>query len=230
MNAGYGKSHVLFEINFECRKAEIVAVVGPNGSGKTTLLNSIFGLADIFSGTIMLDGTLLNGLHPYQTARMGVAYLLQTDNIFEILSVKENLKMGGYTLKREEVDDRMNEVLSLFPVLKSFISRKATTLSGGERQMLGLASMLMRKPKLIMLDEPTAGLAPLPRQQILKKIVELKDELGISIILVEQNTKDALEISDRSYLIVSGKNIFTGKPDELLGRPDLTRLYLGLEV
>jgi len=230
LNAGYGRFKVLFNVNFECRKAEITAVVGPNGSGKTTLLNSIFGLADIFSGSVMFEGKKLNGKPPHKISRMGISYLPQMKSVFADLSVKENLKTAGYILDSKELNDVMDEVLSLFPILESFLHRKAGTLSGGERQMLAIAMTLMRKPKLIMLDEPLSGLAPLICQKVMDKIAELRDKLGLDIILVEQNAKKALEISDKVYLIVGGKNIFSGKPDKLLERTDLTQLYLGLKT
>jgi branched-chain amino acid transport system ATP-binding protein len=229
LNAGYGKFHVLFDVNLKCNRSEIVSVIGPNGSGKTTLLNSIFGLADIFSGSITFNGVRINGMLPHEISRIGISYLPQMNNVFSDLSVEENLKMAGYILNAKELKDAMDEALSIFPILKSFLSRKAGTLSGGERQMLAMAMALMRKPRLIMLDEPLAGLAPVVCQKVLGKIVELRDKLGISVILVEQNAKKALEISDRTYLIVSGRNIFSGKPDELLKSEELIELYLGLK-
>lgn len=229
LNSGYGKLHVLFDINVECGKSEIVSILGPNGSGKTTLLNSIFGLADIFSGSIFFDGTQINGLPPHKIARTGLSYLPQADKIFEDLSVEENLKMAGYILDSRELKDSIDEAVSLFPVLKNYMHRKAGTLSGGERQMLAIAMTLMRRPKLIMLDEPLAGLAPIICQKILEKIIELRDKLKIGILLVEQNAAKALEISDKCYVIVSGKIVFSGKPDQLLERGEVAELYLGMK-
>lgn len=231
LNSGYGKLHVLFDISLECEKSEIVSVIGPNGSGKTTLLNSIFGLADIFSGSIIFDGRKLNNMPPHEISKVGIAYLPQMNNIFADLSVKENLLMAGYSLNsKKELKDAMEEVLSVFPALEPFLSRKAGTLSGGERQMLAIAMTLMRKPRLIMLDEPLSGLAPVICQKILEKILDLRDKLGVGIILVEQNAKKALSVSDRTYLVVSGKNVFSGKPDELLSAGELVELYLGLKA
>ncbi|MEM0007115.1 MAG: ABC transporter ATP-binding protein [Candidatus Bathyarchaeia archaeon] len=231
LNSGYGKLHVLFDISLECEKSEIVSVIGPNGSGKTTLLNSIFGLADIFSGSIIFDGRKLNNMPPHEISKVGIAYLPQMNNIFADLSVKENLLMAGYSLNsKKELKDAMDEVLSVFPTLEPFLSRKAGTLSGGERQMLAIAMTLVRKPRLIMLDEPLSGLAPVICQKILEKIVDLRDKLGVGIVLVEQNAKKALSVSDRTYLVVSGKNVFSGKPDELLSTGELVELYLGLKA
>jgi len=229
LNSGYGKFHVLFDVNLECGESEIVAVIGPNGSGKTTLLNSIFGLADIFSGSVTFNGLQLNDRSPHEISRVGISYLPQRDSIFTDLSVKENLKMAGYILKPKKLLDTMDEVLSLFPVLKTFLSRKAGTLSGGERQMLAVAITLMRRPRLIMLDEPLAGLAPIICQKLIEKIIDLRNKLSVGIILVEQNAKKALEICDSVCLIVSGRNTFSGKPDKLLESEELVELYLGLK-
>jgi branched-chain amino acid transport system ATP-binding protein len=230
LNSGYGKLHVLFNVNLECDESEIVSVIGPNGSGKTTFLNSIFGLADIFSGSITFNGSQLNNRFPHEISRVGISYLPQMDSIFTDLSVKENLKMAGYILNPKELKDTMDEVLPLFPTLEAFLSRKAGTLSGGERQMLAVAMTLMRRPQLIMLDEPLAGLAPIICRKLIEKIVDLRDRFGVGIILVEQNAKKALEICDKVYLIVSGRNIFSGKPDELLESAELVELYLGLKA
>jgi len=230
LNSGYGKLHVLFDINLKCNRSEIVSVIGPNGSGKTTLLNSIFGLADIFSGSITFDGGQINGMLPHEISRAGVSYLPQMNSVFADLSVKENLKMAGYILNVKELRDTMDEVLSIFPILEPFLSRKAGTLSGGERQMLAIAMTLMRKPRLIMLDEPLAGLAPVVCQKLIEKIVDLRDRLGVGVILVEQNAKKALEISNNACLIVSGRSIFLGRPNELLRSEELVELYLGLKA
>jgi len=230
LNSGYGKLHVLFGINLECDKSEIVSIIGPNGSGKTTFLNTIFGLADIFSGSITFNGLQLNDKLPHEISKVGISYLPQMNSIFADLSVKENLKMAGYILNAKELKDTVDEVISIFPVLKTFLSRKAGTLSGGERQMLAVAMTLMRRPRLIMLDEPLAGLAPVICQKLIEKIVHLRDKLGVGVILVEQNAKKTLEISDKACLIVSGRSIFSGKPDELLESEELVELYLGLKA
>ncbi|MEM4007178.1 MAG: ABC transporter ATP-binding protein [Nitrososphaerota archaeon] len=230
LNSGYGKFHVLFDINIECRKSEIVSVIGPNGSGKTTLLNTIFGIADIFSGSIFFEEKKLNGMPPYEISKVGISYLPQINNVFPDLSVKENLLIAGHKLNSKELKDAMNEVISIFPILETYLYRKAGTLSGGERQMLAIAMTLMHRPRLIMLDEPLSGLAPIICQKIVEKIVELRDNLNISVIIVEQNARKVLDISDKTYLIVSGRNIFSGKPDELLESEELIELYLGLKV
>jgi len=230
LNAGYGKFSVLFGVNMEAKDKEITVIVGPNGSGKSTLLKSIFGLTTIYSGSIRFDGEELTKYPPHVIARKGVAYLPQTENVFTNLSVRENLIMASYSLRKEEVEDRIEEVIGTFPVLKPLMEKRAGMLSGGERRMLAIAMSLLRRPKLMMFDEPTTDLAPKIAREILNKIVELRDELGIAIILVEQSAKRALEIGDKAYLLVDGRVNFEGTPEELLNHPRLSRLYLGIET
>ena len=184
--SGYGKIKVLFDINFRAEDKKITVVVGPNGAGKTTLLNSIMGLATIHSGEILFEGRKLNGIPTYKIARMGIAYLPQMGNVLAELTVEENLKIAGYLLPMSEVKDRMSEVLDMFPVLKEFIHRKAGTLSGGERRMLAIGMALMRRPKILLLDEMSTDLAPILVKKVMEKIVQLRDELGLTIVMVEQ--------------------------------------------
>jgi len=228
LNAGYRRLQVLFDISANFEKSKINVIVGPNGSGKSTLLKSIFGLTTIYSGSIKMNGEELVGLMPHQIARKGIAYLPQTNNVFANLTVAENLLMAGYMLRKEEFEKRLEEVLETFPMIKRFWRRKAGTLSGGERQMLAMAMTLLRKPKILMFDEPTGNLAPKIAKEILAKIVELRDKLGMTIILVEQNARKALEIGDRAYLLVGGKLVFQGRCQELLNHPQLSTLYLGV--
>ena len=228
LNAGYKRLHVLYDISLRFEEDKINVVVGPNGSGKSTLLKSIFGLTTIYSGSIKFNGVELNGLMPHQIARRGIAYLPQVDNVFSNLTVAENMLMAGYTLRGEEVEDRIEEVSETFPVIKRYWRSKAGVLSGGERQMVAMAMALLRRPKVMMFDEPTGSLAPKIANEVLKKIVELKDQLKITIILVEQNAKKALEIGDRAYLLVGGRLVFHGDAHELLEHPELGKLYLGI--
>lgn len=230
LNAGYGKLQILYDVSIQFPAREISAVIGPNGSGKSTLLKTIFGLTKIISGKISFDGKDITGLPPHRVAGLGIAYLPQTNNIFENLTVEENLKMAGYTLSKEELESRMPRVLDFFPVLRAYMKRKAVQLSGGERQMLAIAMSLLRKPKLIMFDEPTGALAPKIAYQVLNTIVKLRDELNITVVLVEQNAKAALEISDRAFLLVGGKVVLEGSPQEFLNNPELGRMYLGVSV
>lgn len=227
--SGYGKLQVLFDINMDVKEGSITVVVGPNGAGKTTLLNTIAGLTTIYKGSIKYYGKEIVGVSPHKIAKMGISYLLQMKNIVSNLTVRENLILGGYLLPNDEVEDRINEVLDLFPKLKEFIDRKAGTLSGGERRMLAIAMALMRRPKLLMLDEMSTDLAPILVKMMMKKVVELRDELDITILLVEQNAKQALEIGDYAYLLVSGELRYEGDPKELLEHPEFAKLYLGVK-
>ncbi|MEM4497924.1 MAG: ABC transporter ATP-binding protein [Nitrososphaerota archaeon] len=228
LNAGYRKLQVLFDVSASFDREKINVIIGPNGSGKSTLLRSIFGLTTIYSGSITLDGMELVGRAPHEIARIGVAYLPQTENIFENLTVEENLRMAGYVLKRDELEERVEEMAELFPVIKRYWKRRARLLSGGERQMIAMAMALLRKPKVMLFDEPTGGLAPKIASEVLSKIVELRDALRMTIILVEQNARKALEIGDKAYLLVGGRLVFEGECRELLNHPKFSSLYLGI--
>ena len=228
LNSGYGKLKVLFDINFKAKEREITVVVGPNGAGKTTLLNSIMGIATIHSGKVVFGGNEITGLPTHKIAKIGIAYLPQMGNVLSELTVEENLRIAGYLMPDEEVKDRMGEILDTFPQLKPFVHRKAGTLSGGERRMLAIGMALMRRPKVLLLDEMTTDLAPKLVKKVLEKVVELRDEMDLTIVLVEQNAKRALEIGDSAYLLVSGTIRFEGKARELLEHPQFAKLYLGI--
>ncbi len=230
LSSGYGKLQVLDGVSLEAAPGEVTVVVGPNGSGKSTLLKSVSGIASLFEGTVELDGRLLSGRSPTEIARSGVAYLPQTENVFTNLSVTENLRLAGYTLKQPDRQKRLKAAVELFPQLSKYFATKASNLSGGERQMVAMAMALTRKPSLIMLDEPTANLAPKVATQVLETVVKVTKEMNLTTLLVEQNARRALEIGDRACLLVSGKNVFTGTTKELLGHKELGRLYLGLQV
>ena len=228
LNAGYGKFHILFDVGFTVAEREILSVVGPNGSGKSTLLKSIFGLTTIYSGSVYYKGVDVTMLPPHVKARIGLAYLPQTDNVFAELTVRENLAMSAYTLDESEARDRIEEVLKMYPILRNRLSYKAKSLSGGERQMLALAMALIRRPRVIMLDEPTANLAPAIARDLLRRISALRDDMGITVVLVEQNAKAALELSDKALLMVSGRVVYEGPSENLLKDVELGRKYLGL--
>ena len=227
LNAGYNTSKIIFGVNFDAKKNEITAIIGPNGSGKSTLLKSIFGLATVYSGQIMYKDTNITNLAPHQIAK-SIAYMSQLKNIFANLTIKENLIMAGYTLDRKTAKDRIPEIFKIFPILTKFKNSRAETMSGGQRQMLGMGMALIRKPEIMLFDEPTASLSPKLANEVLDKVREMRDDFGISVILVEQNIQRALTIADTVYLLANGKNVFEGKPDELLKRKALAKMYLGL--
>ncbi len=228
LNAGYKELHILFDVDAKIRKNSITTVVGPNGSGKSTLLKSIFGLATIHSGKVFLNGTEITKLPPHSKTKLGIAYLPQTDNVFANLTVEENLKIAAYTLDGSEVKDRIDLALDAFPELQNFMRRKAGTLSGGERQMLAMATALVRKANVLMLDEPTAQLSPKFAELIFQRILDLRDRHDLTILLVEQNVQRALEISDEAYLLVSGRVAFEGKASELLEHEKFEKLCMGV--
>ncbi|MEM4682118.1 MAG: ABC transporter ATP-binding protein, partial [Ignisphaera sp.] len=200
----------------------------PNGAGKSTLLNSIYGLADVYNGKIVFHGIDITYLKPYKRAHLGISYVPQMGNIFAELTVYENLLLAGYQMDRNELKDRISWILDVFPRLGEFLNRKAGTLSGGERRMLAIAMGLMKKPKIMLLDEITTDLAPIIVKKVLDIIVELRDKLKLTIVLVEQYAKRALEISDKAYLLVSGKIRYEGSPKDLLENEEFAKLYLGL--
>ncbi len=228
LNAGYRELHILFDINASIEKKEITTVVGPNGSGKSTFLKAIFGLATIHSGKIYLNGSEITRVPPHEKTKLGIAYLPQTDNVFANLTVEENLKIAAYTLSREEVKDRIDIALDAFPELEKFMKRKAGTLSGGERQFLAIATALVRKAFVLMLDEPTAQLSPKFAETIFERILDLRDRYNLTILLVEQNVQRALEISDNAYLLVSGRVAFEGKAKDLLEHENFEKMVIGI--
>ncbi|MBC7109968.1 MAG: ABC transporter ATP-binding protein [Archaeoglobi archaeon] len=229
LNSGYNDFHILFDVSANIRERSITTVLGPNGSGKSTFLKSLFGLARIFSGRIFLNGDEITGVPPHEKTKMGIAYLPQTDNVFSNLTVEENLRIAGYSLEDEsEFRDRFELSMNVFPQLKEFMRRKAGTLSGGERQILAMAMALIRKARILMLDEPTAQLSPKFAEMIFKKIIELRDEHNLTILLVEQNARRALEISEKAYVLVSGRVAFEGSPEELLHHDKFEKLCVGI--
>jgi branched-chain amino acid transport system ATP-binding protein len=206
----------------------ITSIIGPNGSGKSTLLKTIFGLTKVYGGRIVFDGKDITAKPPHYVSKLGIAYLPQTENVFSNLTVRENITMATYGLDAERARESVEEVRSIIPILDKYWNTRAGSLSGGERQMLAMAIALIRKPKAILFDEPTANLAPKLAKTILDLIARLRDDLGLMVLLVEQNALRALEYGDRAQLLVSGRLVFDGQAKELLEEKELGRLYLGL--
>jgi branched-chain amino acid transport system ATP-binding protein len=230
VSSGYGKLQILTDVSMEAPPGELTIIVGPNGSGKSTLLKTIAGLTNIYKGSVEMDGRALSGHPAHAIARSGLAYLPQTDAVFTQLSVTENFKMAAYTVGRGDFQSRLKDSLEIFPQLNAYLSSKVVNLSGGERQMVAMTMALLRKPLVIMFDEPTANLSPKYATQVLRTIQSLAKERQLTIVLVEQNARRALEIGDRAYLLVGGRNAFTGSAKELLSHQELAKLYLGVRV
>ncbi len=230
ISAGYGNLQVLDGVTMEAAPGKITVIVGPNGSGKSTLLKSISGIASVFDGTIQVDDQVITHMSPTEVARSGVAYLPQTENVFTNLTVRENLRLAGYTVHERDYPQRVKVALELFPQLSRYLSTKSANLSGGERQMVAMAMALMRKPTVVLFDEPTANLAPKVATQVLNTISSITNDMNLTTVLVEQNAKRALEIGSEAFLLVSGKTVFSGTCRELLDHKELGKLYLGLQV
>jgi len=228
INSGYGKLQILFDVSVEFDKEGITAIVGPNGSGKSTLLKTIMGFTRIYSGRVYFDGKDITGKPPHSVTKMGVSYLPQVGNVFTSLTVYENLRLAGYTLDESELRDRMEQVTTFFPVLKDYMEKKVGRLSGGERQMVAMGMALIRNPKVMLFDEPSANLAPILAKKVVMEVRRLRDELGITIVIVEQIVRLALEIAEKSYLLVSGTVRYSGDAKDLLNNPDFGKMYLGI--
>ena len=228
LNVGYGPIHVIYDLDFKVPDGEVTIIVGPNGVGKTTLLKAIMGLCTVYSGEVGVGGKVINKLPPYERTKMGIGYMPQVGNIFSRLSVAENLKMAAYTQTNVAViQDKMEFVFNLFPRLKDFMPRSAGTLSGGERQMLAEGMVLMRDPKIMMVDEPTAGLMPKLVNDVMRQLEKMAEDTGLPIVLVEQRARRALAVGDWSYMMRGGRFTYEGKADELLNHPLLNEMYLG---
>jgi len=227
VNAGYGAFRVLHDINLYVDKGEIVALVGPNGAGKTTTLKTILGLTKLFSGKIFFESKDITKLPTHKRVALGISMVPEGRRVFPSLTVYENLLMGAYLVKNpKDIEDALELVYSLFPILKERRYQKAGTLSGGESQMLAIARALMSKPKILLTDEMSLGLAPKIVIQLFDLVKRLRDEYGITILLVEQHVKQSLEIADRGYVIELGRIILKGTAKELLANEDLRKHYL----
>ncbi len=222
---GYGGMDILNGVGLSVRADEIAVIVGPNGAGKSTAMKAIFGLVRLREGRVLLSGDEITGFAPVELVRRGMAYVPQERNVFRNLSVRENLEMGAY-LKPAETARMIEQVFGLFPALKEKARQAAGELSGGQRQMVAIGRAMMTEPKLLMLDEPTAGLSPLIMEQIFERIVAI-NRAGVGILLVEQNAKQALAIAHTGYVLATGRNRFTGPAAELLANRDVAQSFLG---
>ena len=223
--SGYGETEILHGVSVYVASGEIATIIGPNGSGKSTLMKTIFGLLMPTQGKVVLENEDITGLRPDRIVRKGMCYVPQSDNVFPSLTVLENLEMGAF-IRDDDYSGSISDVFARFPVLEERKSQRAGSLSGGEQQMLAMGKALMLNPKVLLLDEPSAGLAPRMVEEILQKIVEIKKS-GVAILMVEQNAKEGLRLSDRGYVLAMGKKRFEDEGLALLNNPDVGRLYLG---
>ena len=225
LTAGYSNVPVITDVSLKAYKGKVTAIVGPNGAGKSTLMKAIVGLIKCSSGSVRLNGTEVSGWAPERLVREGLAYVPQVVNVFQSLTIRENLEMGGYT-RRSGLHERIEHIYSLFPDLKQASSRPARTLSGGQRHMLAMARGLMTDPSILILDEPTAGLAPKYAAGIWDH-VKIAQSTGVGIVIVEQNTRRTLASADWAYVLVLGRNRLEGPGAELLEDPEVAQLYIG---
>ncbi len=226
VTAGYGDMQVLADVSIAVEPGEVVSIIGPNGAGKSTLMKAVFGLLHPWQGRIEFDGRDISRLEPYEIVATGMCYVPQVANVFTWLTVEENLEMGAFILDDADLDARKDKVFALFPRLRERRRQRAGKMSGGERQMVAMGSALMLDPKLLLLDEPSAGLAPKVVDQIFDSILRINEE-GLAILMVEQNARQSLRMAHRGYVLANGENRVDGTGEALLRDPDVARLYLG---
>lgn len=223
--AGYGETEILHEVSIVVEKGQIVTIMGPNGSGKSTLLKTIFGILKPIKGRVTFQEKDITGLPPEKVVLQGLSYVPQSSNVFPSLSINENLEMGAF-VRTDDFHTRLDEIYSLFPDLAARRKDRAGVLSGGQRQMLALARALMLDPTLLLLDEPSAGLAPGIVGSVFERILGI-NRTGVAILLVEQNAREALRLSSWGYVLASGQNQLEDRAENLMNNPDIARLYLG---
>ena len=226
MTGGYGDGpDIINSCSINVDKGEIVAILGPNGAGKSTAMKAMLGLLNLKSGSVVIEGQDISNFSPQERVQRGISFVPQTKNVFSELTVRENLEIGGF-LRRDDIDIVINQIYELFPILAEKRDQVVGQLSGGQRQQVALGRALMIQPSVLMLDEPTAGVSPIVMDELFEHIVKVK-KTGVAIIMVEQNAKQALSISDRGYVLVTGENKFEGSGQELLNDPEVRRSFLG---
>ena len=225
MLGGYGETTILNDCSISVKKGEIAVIVGPNGAGKSTAMKAIFGMLDLRAGNIIFDGKDISDLKPQERVKSGMGFVPQTHNVFTSMTVMENLEIGGFT-NQENLSKNISDVFKLFPVLEEKQKQLVGELSGGQRQQVAVGRALMTNPKLLMLDEPTAGVSPLVVKELFEKIISIA-RTGIAILMVEQNARQALEIADNGFVLVQGENKYTDKGSKLLSNKEVRKAFLG---
>ncbi|MGH7642928.1 MAG: ABC transporter ATP-binding protein [Candidatus Dormibacteria bacterium] len=225
--AGYGGDPIIDEIDISVGAGEVVSVIGANGAGKSTLLKAVTGALAPMAGLVQVAGREVTDMPAHRLARLGVGYVPQIRDVFDTMTVLENLEMGGYLLRPPERASRVEEIMAIFPRLSQMRGRRAMQLSGGERKMVALGRVLMLRPQVLVLDEPTAGLSPELSRAVLREQVRTLADRGTAILLVEQKAFEALEISDWAYVLVGGRVVIEGRGPELATRPDIREVFLG---
>ena len=226
MTAGYGNGpDIINSCSISAEKGEIVAILGPNGAGKSTAMKTLLGLLNLKSGNVKINGEDISNLTPQARVRKGISFVPQSKNVFAELTVRENLEVGAF-LRKDNVNEVIKEVFELFPILSKKKYQIVGELSGGQRQQVALGRALMIKPSVLMLDEPTAGVSPIVMDELFEHIIKIK-KTNVAVIMVEQNAKQALSISDRGYVLVTGQNKFQGSGKQLLNDPEVRRSFLG---
>lgn len=225
ITAGYGETEILHRVFVKVNQGEIVSIIGPNGAGKSTLLKTILGLLKPREGKVILEAEDITGLAPDRIVRKGICYVPQTDNVFASLTVEENLEMGAF-IRKDNYQNRIQEIYTIFPDIEERRKDRAGKLSGGQRQMVAIGRALMLEPKIILLDEPSASLAPKLVRLIFEKITEI-NRSGVGILMVEQNIREALRITDQAYVLAMGRNRFHDTGQALLNNQEVGKLYLG---
>ena len=225
LTGGYGGPDILQGCAIAAERGEITVVVGPNGAGKSTAMRALFGMLMLRSGSVHLDGEDITGLAPQARARKGMGFVPQTDNVFRSMTVEENLEMGAF-VRDDDISDTLDEVYGLFPALKDKRRQPAGELSGGQRQQVAIGRALMNRPRALMLDEPSAGVSPIVTHELFERILDIAQG-GVAVLIVEQNARQALELADKAYVLVQGRNRFTGTGEMLLGNPEVRRSFLG---